>query len=198
MSSSRYSPERVDALCTELALPSSIRILPIRHRDTPLGVAPGDSRFCSRSDPYTVLYAAQDLATAFLETVVRDRLTHSRKRRIAVEEVTQRSWTSVSSTAGSRLRLLDLRGNGCVRLGAPTDAVNARNHAAGRALGRTIHAEHPEVDGILFASRLTGSDAYAIFDRAVDSLQATPALPLAEHPKLPLVLLANDIQLETP
>ena len=33
----------------------------------------------------------------------------------------------------AELTLLDLREDGCARIGAPTDAVRARNHAAGRS-----------------------------------------------------------------
>ena len=96
---------------------------------------------------------------------------------------------------GARLRLLDLRQDGCVKLGAPTDAVNARSHAAGRALGRAIHADHKDVDGLLFSSRLTGADAYAVFDRALAKLDASASALLQDHPALPNVLSEYGIQL---
>jgi hypothetical protein len=72
-------------------------------------------------------------------------------------ELRNLSFTVIGS-GSAVLKWLDLRGDGCVRLGAPTDAVRARHHAAGRALGRSIHARHPDIDGILFPGRLTGFD----------------------------------------
>ena len=191
-----YSRERIEAVRTCTDLPPSIRIVPARHRTTPLGVAAGDSRYCSKNDDFSVLYVTPDFPTAFLETVVRDRFTRARQRRVVAEEVTQRFWTTVTSAKTETLNLLNLRGDGCVQLGAPTDAVHARNHAAGRALGRAIHAQHPDIDGFVFASRLTDVDVYAIYDRAVDRLHASASARLADHPDLPTILSAYDIRLE--
>ena len=104
-------------------------------------------------------------------------------------------WARIETAAPATLRLLDLRGDGCIRIGAPTDAVNARNHAAGRALGRAIHAEHPTIDGLLFSSRLTGGDAYGVFQRALGKLAASESDLLQNHPDLPDILARFDIRL---
>lgn len=190
-----YPRVRVRSLLTKIALPPSYRIIPARHIRAPLGTAAGDSRFCSKEDSYTVLYAAADFATAFVETVVRDELTHAPQRRIPLVGVTARAWVQLQTKRRTKLQLLDLRKDGCVKLGAPTDAVNARNHAAGRALGRAIHEEHDEVDGLLFSSRLTGADAYAVFDRAINKLSHEADGTLEEHPDLPDVLRKYQIEL---
>lgn len=50
-----------------------------------------------------------------------------------------------------QLTLLDLHPDGCTRLGVPMDVVQARNHATGRALGRTIHTEQADVYGLVYA-----------------------------------------------
>ena len=123
---------------------------------SPLGTVPADSRFCSRNAGYTVLYASPDFATAFLETVVRDKFTRSRLREVAVKEITERGWGHISARRGAVLTLLDLRGDGCTRIGAPTDVIHARNHAAGRAFATAIHGSYADVDGLLHVSRLTG------------------------------------------
>ncbi|MEO3435448.1 RES family NAD+ phosphorylase [Inquilinus sp. CAU 1745] len=155
----------------------------------------GDSRFCTKKGGYSVLYAAEDFATAFVETVVRDSLVGRTRRRIRPVELTARCATTFASVG--RLALLDLRNDGCVTMGAPTDAVGARNHSAGRALGRSIHDDHPHVDGILYASRLNGRDCYAIFDRAVHKLGdgSPPLSTLEHHPELPAVLRAYRIEI---
>ncbi|MCY3997011.1 MAG: RES domain-containing protein [Rhodobacter sp.] len=53
-------------------------------------------------------------------------------------------------------------------IGAPTDAVNAGSHAAGRAFAKAIQADH--VDGIVYSSRGTGEDVYPVFDRSTEKL----------------------------
>jgi len=192
-----YPRDRVENILTSTKLPPSYRIIPRRYLKIPLGTAPGDSRFCAIADGYTVLYAAPDFATAFLETVVRDKFARKGPREILLKEVTERVWAYIQTKPRAKLRLLDLREDGCVRLGAPTDAVNARNHAAGRALGRAIHAEHKSIDGCLFSSRLTGSDAYAVFDRAISKLDTADSGILSDHRDLPDVLTQYDIRLVT-
>ncbi len=155
-----------------------------RHRSDPLGTTPADSRFCTRNGGFTVLYAALDFATAFVETVVRDRFTGRESCEVAVKEITTRVWARISMQAGATLTLLDLRGDSCTRIGAPTDTVNARNHAAGRAFAKAIHADHVDVDGIVYASRLTGEDVYAVFDRSTGKLAAVETGLLEDRPEL--------------
>jgi len=194
---SSYPDGRVEALLRQIKLPPSYRIFPTRHAKTPLGTAPADSRFCASTSGFTVLYVTPDFATGFIEVVVRDRFRRKKDREIALKEVTLRSSAQISSSPRSKLSILDLRKDGCTRLGAPTDAVNAKNHAAGRALGPEIYTNHTQVDGILFASRLTGEDVYAIFDRATSKLMAERSEPLATHIELPNVLRHHGISLIT-
>ena len=162
--------------------------MPGRHLATPLGTVPADSRFCSHEVGYSVLYASPDFATAFIETVVRDRFIRRRERAVTLKEISDRAWARISTQQGAMLSLLDLRGDGCIRLGAPTDAVHARNHAAGRALARAVHAEHADIDGLIYVSRLTGEDVYAVFDRGAGKLESTETGALMDHLELPHVL----------
>lgn len=94
-----------------------------------------------------------------------------------------------------KLQLLNLRRDDCLRLGAPTDVANACQYAVGRALGRAIYSGYKNVDGFLFASRLTGADVYAVFDRAVDKLIAPVTGDLERHPELPHTLSRHGITL---
>ena len=100
-----------------------------------------------------MLYAAPGFATAFIETVVRDRFVRRPERNVAWREITERAWARITARPGTVLTLLDLRGAGCARVGAPTDAVHARNHAAGRAFAKAVHAEHADIEGLLYDSR---------------------------------------------
>lgn len=195
MSGAGYPRDRIESVLLKTRFPDSYRIMPGRHRASPLGVSPADSRFCSRNSGYTVLYAAPDFATAFIETVVRDRFVRQSERNVALREITERYWACISARPGTVLTLLDLRRDGCARVGAPTDAVHARNHAAGRALARTIHAEHADVEGLLCASRLTGGDVYAVFDRGAGKLEVADTGTLMDHPQLPQILERHGIGL---
>lgn len=195
MTKSRYPRSLIEPLLVGTAIPESYRIMSQRHVGSPLGTTPADSRFATRTGGYTVLYAAPDFSTAFIETIVRDRFAHRRTRKVALREITERAWVRISSEPSTRLTLLDLRADGCTRIGAPTDVVQARNHAAGRAFGKTIHAEQADVDGLVYASRLTREDVYAIYGRSVVKLKAGDVGRLEEHVDLPGVLARHGIGL---
>lgn len=195
MTESHYPRSLIEPLLLRTVFPESYRIMSQRHSGSPLGTTPADSRFATRTGGYTVLYAAPDFTTAFIETIVRDRFAHRRTRNVALREITERVWVRISSAPSTRLTLLDLRADGCTRIGAPTDVVQARNHAAGRAFGKTIHAEQADVDGLVYASRLTGEDVYAIYDRSVVKLKAGDVGRLEEHGDLPGVLARHGIGL---
>ena len=185
MSGGPYPRSRIAPVLLTGAMPSSYRIMARHHRSDPLGTSPAASRFCTRNGGFAVLYAAPEFATAFVETVVRDRFRGRQDCAIALREITARVWARISMRAGAALTLVDLRGDGCTRIGAPTDAVNARNHAAGRAFAKAIHAGHGDVDGIIYGSRLTGEDVYAVFDRSTEKLTSTKTGFLEDHPELP-------------
>ena len=184
----RYSRDRIEAAITAVELPPSYRIILRRYLKSPLGAAPTNSRFCTETAGFTTLYAASDFNSAFLETAVRDRFTHKQRRKMKHRKVIERAWTRIASKPGASLRLLDLRRGGCIAIGAPTDAVRSRNHAAGRALGKAVYADHADVDGFLYESRMTGADTYAVFDRAIGKLRLMDSGMLTAHPQLPQVL----------
>ena len=188
MSGSPCPGSRVEPVLVTAPMPRGYRIMASRHRSKPLGTTPADSRFCTRNGGFAVLYAAPEFTTAFVETVVRDRFTRRQDRKVSLKEVTTRVWAEVATQSKKMLTLVDLRRDGCTRIGAPTDAVNAKNHAAGRALARNIHALHTNVDEIVYASRLTGDDVYAVFDRSANKLASTKAGSLVDHSELADIL----------
>jgi hypothetical protein len=73
--------------------------------------------------------------------------------------------------------------------------IRARHQAAGRAFARSIYTQHPNVDGLLHSSRLTGVDCYAVFDRALARLRELAQDGLQHHPALPDILEKYYIQL---
>ncbi len=52
-----------------------------------------------------------------------------------------------------------------------------------------------DIDGLLFSSRLTGADVFAVFDRGITKLEAADAGMLPDHPDLPDVLSKYGITL---
>ncbi|MDE0191892.1 MAG: RES family NAD+ phosphorylase [Gammaproteobacteria bacterium] len=194
MTQRRYPRNLIEPLL-RTAFPESYRIMPQRHVGSPLGTTAADSRFATRTGGYKVLYAAPGFSTAFIETIVRDRFVDRRMREIALREITERVWVRIAAEPDAPLTLLDLRADGCTRIGAPTDVVRGRNHASGRAFGKAIHAEHADVDGLVYSSRLTGEDVYAIFERSVEKLKAGDVGQLEEHVELPGVLERHGIEL---
>lgn len=66
---------------------------------------------------------------------------------------------------------------------------------SGARFRQGIHVEHRDVDGLLYASRLTGEDVYAVFDRGIAKLTSTEAGALVDHPELPDVLARHGIGL---
>ncbi len=79
--------------------------------------------------------------------------------------------------ASRSVRLLDLRGSWPIRQGA-SHAINTGPHQVCRRWAHAI-AVHPQVvDGLLYSSAMTGSDATALFLPATDSFPLNPELSL--------------------
>ena len=85
MTAGAYPRKRVEDVLIKGKLPASYRIIPRQHLDTPLGVEPADSRFCTQSDGYAILYATPDFAAAFIEVIVRDRFARKKHRDLFFE-----------------------------------------------------------------------------------------------------------------
>jgi hypothetical protein len=162
------------------------RILPTLHRATPTGAGFGSSRYSSPSNTFKVLYAADGFPTAFAEAVIRDRFEGKAKRYLYRPHLEQACVTAISSNRD--LTLLDLRGAGAYELGIDTDASRARNHASGQAFSQAVHAQMPDIDAILFDSRLTSGQCVAVYDRAFPALTGTLPIGLTQS-----ALLAAEI-----
>lgn len=159
------------------------RILPTKHRATPVGAGFGSSRFSSPTDAFRVLYAADNFSTAFAEAVVRDRFEGKSRRYLYRPHLEQVCLTVISS--GRELKLLDLRGAGAYELGIDTDASRARDHTVSQTFSQAVHDELADVDAILFDSRLTTGACVAIYDRALSALSATVPIGLMQAVLLP-------------
>jgi len=158
----------------------------------PLGCSNAPSRF---SDPrrrvvknrFGVLYLGNTLKVCFLEAILRDqrngvigdyviRESGLRSRRYALVELI------------SQLNLVDLRGDGCVRMGIPSDVPRSTNQALARRWSLAFYQHPSQPDGIIYPSRLNEDTCVAIYDRAVGKLREVSSAPLIEAPGFAEVL----------
>jgi hypothetical protein len=157
------------------------RIYLSRYPD-PLGFGKVKSRF---SDPrrrieknrFGVLYVGSTLKVCFLEAILRDERNGAvGDYPIDETELRVRHYAEIEITAP--FTVIDLRGDGPVRMGIPTDVVRASSQTLSRAWSAAIY-EHPAApDGIIYPSRLNGETNLAIYDRGISKLRATTVAPL--------------------
>jgi len=170
------------------------RVYFARHPD-PLGYGKTPSRF---SDPrrrieenrFGVLYLGETLKVCFLEAVLRDR-RNGEIGDFPIDEIELKARLSATIRPTRELRLIDLRDDGPLRMGIPTDVVRAADQTLARAWSVAIY-DHPEaVDGILYPSRLNNQHNLAIYDRAVPALRCGSVAPLMRKSGFAAVL--NDL-----
>lgn len=171
-----------------------------RHPD-PLGYSKSDSRF---SDPrrridsnrFGVIYLGQTLTVCFLETVLRDRRDGLVADLVLEErELELRRYAEIEVLAP--LRLVDLRQNGAVAMGVPSDVHHGSRHTLGRAWSTAFHAHTQVPDGILYPSRLNGQLNVALYDRAVTKLRPVRTRRLIDVAELAPILMDLGIALTT-
>lgn len=162
---------------TRRVLPAALlRCTSLVHRATPLGMGYGNTRFSSPTDSFKLLYTAEDLATALAETVIRDRFEGTTTRKIMPSDVV--TWGACEVDAVQYLRVLDLRRDGCFRLGISTDIVGAKAHNEARAFSQHLY-DATDLDGIIYHSRLRRKNCVAVYDRAVPAkLRASEVVDL--------------------
>ncbi len=158
----------------------------------PLGFGKNPSRF---SDPrrrteanrFGVLYLGSSLKVCFLETMLRDdRDGIVGQIAIAESELDDRRYAEIQ--VNQALRLLDLTGDGPVRMGIPSDVARGRRQGLARKWSVAFY-EHPlQPDGIVYPSRLNGETNLAIYSRAVGKLELLRAQDLKRAAVLPSVL----------
>jgi len=189
----RYPRERIEARLHLFAIQGVHRVFGVSRM--PLQLHSSPSRFCDGKSDYSILYAALSFEACIVEALMRDRFTQGPRRELPLAAILARGHARLSTQYDRELNLLDLRDTGCADIGAPTDTVRARHFAAGQALGRAIYEEHADVDGFIYASRLTDDDCIAVFDRALEKFAVVDACELKNHPELPAVLKRNKVVL---
>jgi hypothetical protein len=161
------------------------------HPD-PLGFGKSLSRF---SDPrrrsadrrFGLLYLGSSLKVCFLETILRDeRDGIVGQVEIAESELDDRRYAEVH--VREPLQMLDLTGDGPIRMGIPSDVARSSRQALARKWSVAFY-EHPtRIDGIVYPSRLNSEINLAVYDRSVSKLEPLRGHDLKRAPGMADVL----------
>jgi hypothetical protein len=161
---------------TSIAVGKTFGRLYASHHADPLGFGKTRSRY---SDPrrrkpenrFGVLYLGESLKVCFLEGLLRD------ERNGVVDdypldetELDTKRFAQVEVAAP--LRLVELRGDGPVRMGVPSDVARAADQTLARHWSAAFHEHQYRPDGIIYPSRLNGQTSLAIYGRAIAKLRA--------------------------
>lgn len=126
----------------------------------PKGVALSN-RFDAPAGEYGTLYAAEDLAGAFAETMLR-----KAARIIGWPAVAQRSWSILNLQR--EVALAQLHGDGLAWHGVTSDICTGDNYQPSQAISMAFH--NKGLDGIVYRSRYNNDQlCYALFDRVAPS-----------------------------
>ena len=127
----KLGPQIVSDLALKFQPQTYLRVMPVAHMATPLGMGFGQTRFSSQGRVFQLIYSARDVATAIAETIIRDRFEGASERVIDESEI--EDWAISEVTALAPLLVIDLRTTGLLRLGISTDAARAKEHREGRS-----------------------------------------------------------------
>ncbi len=161
------------------------RIYHERYPD-PLGFGKTKSRF---SDPrrrpenerFGVLYLGSTLKGCFIEAILRDRRNGAvGDYPIEEAELLQRRYAEIVVT--SPLSVVDLRADGRIRMGVPSDVVGATRQTLARTWSLAFYNHPAATDGIIYSSRLNDDANLAVYDRAIVKLSADRSLNLISAP----------------
>ncbi|MGJ0508207.1 MAG: RES family NAD+ phosphorylase [Methylocystis sp.] len=162
----------------------------------PLGFGKTPSRFIDprrrvAANRFGVLYLGDTVKVCFLEAVLRDQRDGGiGDLPMEESELHARRYAEIEVTAP--LKMVDLREEGAIVMGVPTDVSKASSQTLARAWSMAFH-EHPaQPDGIIYPSRLNGHTNLAVFDRAIVKLRALRKMKLIAAPGLGTVL--NDLK----
>ena len=170
------------------------RIYPSSYPD-PLGYGKTRSRF---SDPrrradakrFGVLYLGASLKVCFVEAVLRDR-RNGAVGDYPMEETELARLAYAEIAVAASLNVVDLRRDGPVRMGIPSDVAGASGQSLARAWSVAFHDHVRTPDGIIYPSRLNQEVNLAVYDRTIDKLAPVRLLPLLQAPGFARVL--NDL-----
>ncbi len=169
------------------------RLYASRYPDA-LGFGSGLSRF---SDPtgkaFGLIYLGSSAKIAFVETILRDR-ADGRGADCVIEMAEIERCSLASIRPIEVLRLVDLTGDGPLRMGVPSDVIGARDQSQARQWSAAFHVHPDHPDGVFYPSRLNEERCVALYDRAIGKLEVTTA-PRLSHCQAELAVILDDLEI---
>lgn len=140
-------------------------------------------RFDDPAQLYGATYAAQELEVAFAETVLHQKGDFIDGQWVIAEAtILERHIVTYTRPAKPELMLADLSGVTLKALGLNNDLCSSDDYTDSMAVGSALHAQLPDLDGILYVSRQMNTGlAVALFERSNVALQRT-VTRLVDHP----------------
>lgn len=154
----------------------------------------GTARFSDPRVPpsFGEVYLGRSVKVCFAETILRDAKVLNATYVLSLRTTERRSVLDI--VVRQDLSLVDLRADNLARMGIDTDAARARDQTMGRVWSYAFHSyTTPQVDGVIYASRINGEDCLAIYDRAVGKLDVVATTRLDLHPARSRIITALDI-----
>ena len=149
------------------------------------------------SDPtgkaFGLLYLGSTAKVAFVETILRDR-SDGRNGDCVIEEseIEKRSIATVSPTVP--LTLVDLTGDGPIKMGVPSDVAGARDQSMAQHWSVAFHGHSSQPDGVLYPSRLNEERCIALYARAAGKVTVTATAHLLDR-RSELAAILNDLEI---
>jgi hypothetical protein len=187
----------------EVAPASLVRLASAKHLSSDPFRRNSRFRFDAPDGSFGVLYAAFDLETAFVETIVRAKahpLPAGEPLLIERETLALRYVTKLSGRVrGRTLHLVQLHGSGLPAVKTDNQIATVDDYPTTQQWAKAFH-DHPEtVDGIIYMSRYLGDRRSVVFfDRARDAIEFGDTLPLLHHPELAQLLDTYHVNLILP
>jgi hypothetical protein len=194
---------KLNLVTTEVEPSSLLRLASTKHRSSDPFRRDRQYRFDAPDESFGVLYAAFDLETAFVESIVRDKahpLPAGEHLFIDYETLASRYIATLSrSSSDGALRLAQLYGAGLSAVKTDNRIATVDDYATTQQWAKAFHAHPANVDGIVYMSRYLGNRrSVVLFDRARDAILFNNSLPLLHHAELASLLDTYRVSLVLP
>ena len=98
-------------------------------------------------------------------------------------------------SSSTKLNLVDLTGNKMIRDRLASGIVGNTDHRSGRSFSRKLRETRPDIDGILYPSRLIHDKVWiAIYDHAIRKLDAENGETLNQDQRMPGIMIGLNIK----
>src|ERR1019366_8089751 len=194
---------KLTLVTTEVAPAFLLRLASARHLSGDPFRRSALYRFDSPDDSFGVFYAAFDLETAFVESIVRARahpLPAGEPLLIDYLTLASRHVVTLAVSSPTRsLHLAQLYGAGLSAARTDNRIATVDDYGTTRRWAKAFHAHPERIDGTVYMSRYLGNRrSVVLFDRACDAIAFNPPRPLLHHPELAQLLDTYHVSLVPP